>query len=145
MYLHDIAKENGTVENGTALMTDEAIEQMMDHLADVFEGSGFVFLLKNVTRSINDTWFDAFYEAPEETEMMRALKVGGPETMNVYLKDSIDADGFYCGTGTFAYKAQARGIRDHITVTKTCTGFGDGIRNGDTFPHEVGKSMYPLL
>ena len=52
--------------------------------------TGFQFKLKDITYTDNAAWFNAYPESVEEREMKRALKRGGPRTLNVYLTNAAD-------------------------------------------------------
>jgi hypothetical protein len=102
-------------------------------------GSGFDFQLAGITRTNNQAWFESMATNFEvELEAKRALKRGGPETLNIYTIDG----GPYLG---FAYFPNivtdpSFAVLDGVVLDwRSLPGGTFTIYSeGDTAPHEVG-------
>lgn len=98
--------------------------------------SGIRLDLKQINYVDNEVWYYSSVASSGEIEMMTALKVGGPETMNVYLKKPIGSNGdLYCGYANLGAYAAGVGVRDGVVVHPDCAD------DGKTFPHEVGHYL----
>ena len=60
------------------------IPAQMQVLNEAFEGSGFFFEAQRVNVVANNNWFFSVVGSAEETAMKASLRVGGPETLNIY-------------------------------------------------------------
>jgi hypothetical protein len=102
-------------------------------------GSGFDFQLAGVTRTTNELWFESMATNFEvELEAKRALKRGGPETLNIYTIDGGPYLGFayYPNIVTNAAYAVLDGV---VLDWRSLPGGTFAIYSeGDTAPHEVG-------
>jgi hypothetical protein len=102
-------------------------------------GSGFDFQLAGVTRTTNELWFESMATNFEvELEAKRALKRGGPETLNIYTIDGGPYLGFayYPNIVTNATYAVLDGV---VLDWRSLPGGTFAIYSeGDTAPHEVG-------
>lgn len=50
-----------------------------------FTRAGLRFDLQAIKRVVNETWYHRVsYDTIENTEMKEALRIGGPETLNIY-------------------------------------------------------------
>jgi len=102
-------------------------------------GSGFGFHLVGVTRTTSQAWFEGMATNFEvELEAKRALRRGGPETLNIYTIDGGPYLGFayypsILTSGDFA-------ILDGVVLDwRSLPGGTFAIYSeGDTAPHEVG-------
>jgi hypothetical protein len=98
----------------------------------------FRFVLQNVNRVVNDSWFQlGFFE---EIAMKTALRVGGPETLNIY---TCDLGGGLLGFATFPVWYAADPLLDGVVVNyqSWINGAFTGYNLGDTTVHEVGHWM----
>jgi hypothetical protein len=142
VWVHVINKGSG-FENGD--LSEALIRQQIRVLDDSFlgrtggAGSGFDFELAGISRTTNQVWFESMAtDLGVEFEAKRALKRGGPETLNIYTIDG----GPYLG---FAYYP--------VIVTDPTYAVLDGVvidwrsvpggtfeiySEGDTATHEVG-------
>jgi hypothetical protein len=102
-------------------------------------GSGFDFQLVGVTRTTNQAWFESMATDFEvELEAKRALKRGGPETLNIYTIDGGPFLGFayYPNIVTDATFSILDGV---VLDWRSLPGGTFAIYSeGDTAPHEVG-------
>jgi hypothetical protein len=102
-------------------------------------GTGFGFQLVGITRTTNQVWFESMATNVEvELEAKRALRRGGPETLNIYTVDG----GPYLG---FAYfpsilSSSTYSILDGVVLDwRSLPGGTFAIYSeGDTATHEVG-------
>jgi hypothetical protein len=123
-------------DGATGRLSQSDIRDMIRQANRSFRFSGIRMDLKAIKYVNNKVWYNASVASADEIEMMRALKVGGLDTMNVYLKKAIGSNGgIYCGyTNLGAYAAQV-GVRDGIVVHPECAA------DGKSFPHEVGHYL----
>ena len=98
--------------------------------------TGFQFSLQSITRTTNATWFKL--TSGKEKKMKAALKVGGPETLNIY---SADLGNSLLGWSYFAQDASTDGVLDGVVIHfDTLPGgpWGSNYSEGDTATHEIG-------
>ena len=98
--------------------------------------TGFGFTLAGVTRTTNQRWFTV-NGSGVETAMKEALKVGGPETLNIY---TANLRAGYLGWAYLAQDADEVGALDGVVIHyQTLPGGNLGpYDEGDTAVHEVG-------
>jgi hypothetical protein len=101
--------------------------------------TGFKFVLKNVTRTTNSTWYNgADPQSQIERQMKTALHEGDYGTLNIYTTNLTDTTGGILG---YAYYPEDQvGVLDGLVMERrTVPGGGlppyDG---GDTATHEIG-------
>ena len=83
-------------------------------------GSGFGFQLVGVTRTTNQAWFQSLATNFEvELEAKRALRRGGPETLNIYTIDGGPYLGFAYYPSILTYEAPCRVARSPSTARGT--------------------------
>lgn len=142
VWVHVITRGAG-YENGE--IPDSMINAQMKVLDESFNGrsgganTGFGFELVGVTRTVNQEWFEQLAtNLSVELEAKRALRRGGPETLNIYTVDG----GPYLG---FAYfpsilNDPTYAILDGVVLHwRSLPGGTFAIYSeGDTAPHEVG-------
>jgi hypothetical protein len=98
--------------------------------------TGFQFSLQSITRTTNAGWFKL--TSGKEKKMKAALKVGGPETLNVY---SADLGNSLLGWSYFAQDAAKDGVLDGVVIHfDSLPGgpWGTDYSQGDTATHEIG-------
>lgn len=78
-------------------------------------GTGFRLELGEFYQGAVDEWFNSAAGSQAERDMMTVQKIGGTETLNVYLKRAYDSSGDYCGYAFLAEDAAAVGILDGVT------------------------------
>jgi hypothetical protein len=139
VWIHVIRKDL-TVAGGN--IPDRWITDQMNVLNASFGGStggastGFRFSLAGVTRTTNKGWFNLTGYGQDEA-MKEALKVGGPETLNIYTA-KLGAN--LLGYAYLAQDAEEVGVLDGVVVHyQTLPGGNFAIYSeGDTATHEVG-------
>ncbi len=139
VWVHVISQGEG-LENGD--VPHSMILQQMRVLNDSFAGrtggaaTPFRFDLQGVTRTINEDWFRMGIQSQAERRAKSALRIGGAETLNIYLTDG----GGYLGWATFPSSYQGQPSQDGIVLFYASLPGGglDIYSEGDTAPHEVG-------
>ncbi|PSK86274.1 pregnancy-associated plasma protein-A [Murinocardiopsis flavida] len=80
-----------SAKDGTGKISDAVVKRQIDVMNKGFSGgykgvdTGFRFTLKDVTHSVDDTWFRDF--SGNEDAAKRELRKGGAETLNLYSTD----------------------------------------------------------
>jgi hypothetical protein len=98
--------------------------------------TAFQFSLSSVDRTTNAGWFKL--SQGKERKMKQALKIGGPETLNIY---SADLGQSLLGWSYLAQDAQKVGVLDGVVVHYNSLpggAWGTDYSAGDTTTHEVG-------
>jgi hypothetical protein len=142
VWVHVINKGSGFA-NGD--VPEDMIRAQIRVLDDSYSGrtggagSGIDFQLAGVTRTTNATWFTkAGVDFEVELEAKRALKRGGPETLNIYTVDGGPNLGFAYFpdiTTDPTYSVLDGVVLDWRSLPGgTFTIYSEG----DTAPHEVG-------
>jgi hypothetical protein len=135
-----VIREDLTVEGGNIPAT--WIRNQMTVLNRSFAGStggvdtGFRFELAGVTRTTNAKWFEV-YGTGVDRQMKSALKVGGPETLNVY---TANLGHNLLGWAYLAQDVDQVGALDGVVVHYQSLPGGNFeiYSEGDTATHEVG-------
>lgn len=142
VWVHVINKGAGFA-NGD--LSEEAIRSQIRVLDDSFSGrtggagSGFGFQLAGITRTTNQRWFESLATDFEvELEAKRALRRGGPETLNIYTIDGGPYLGFAYYPSILADPTYS--VLDGVVLDWRSLPGGtfDIYSEGDTAPHEVG-------
>jgi hypothetical protein len=142
VWVHVIRRGSG-FDNGD--LSDAAIRNQIRVLTDSFAGrsggaaSPFTFQLAGVTRTTNAHWFEQMaVNFDVELAAKRALKRGGPDTLNIYTVDG----GPFLG---FAYFPNIVNDADFSVLDGVVLdwrslpgGTFELYSEGDTAPHEVG-------
>jgi hypothetical protein len=139
VWIHVIRKDL-TVAGGN--VPDQWIADQMEVLNDSFAGStggastGFSFDLAGVTRTTSQKWFN-LTGSGKDRQIKEALKVGGPETLNIY---TAKLGQNLLGYAYLAQDAADVGVLDGVVVHfQTLPGGNFAIYSeGDTATHEVG-------
>ena len=98
--------------------------------------TGFQFSLLSIDRTTSASWFKL--NGGKEKKVKAALKVGGPETLNIY---SADLGNSLLGWAYLAQDAASVGVLDGVVVHYKSLpggGWGPDYSGGDTASHEVG-------
>lgn len=138
-WVHVIRRDL-TVDGGN--VPDSWIRNQMTVLNRSYSGStggaetGFRFELAGITRTTNAKWFEV-YGTGIDRQMKSALKVGGPETLNIYTAD-LGHD--LLGWAYLAQDAEQVGALDGVVVHYRSLPGGsfEIYSEGDTATHEVG-------
>jgi hypothetical protein len=128
-YIHVIKNSGG----------DGATQQMVEDQIVVLNNSyqpDFQFNVVVTTETVNDDWFNVGFREVEEIDMKDALRVGGPDVLNVYI---ARADS-YLGWATFPEDYNDEPELDGVIVLDQSLPGGDAppYNLGDTLTHEVG-------
>lgn len=135
-----VVRKNTTVEGGNvpkAWITNE-ITVLNNSYSGATGGAdtGFQFSLQSIDRTTNPGWFKL--KGGKEKKIKAALKVGGPETLNIY---SADLGKVLLGWAYFAQDAATDGILDGVVIHfDSLPGgpWGPDYSGGDTATHEIG-------
>ena len=138
VYFHDIRDDNG---NGG--VTDTQIRQQMAVLNDAYAGATggsatpFQFNLVETIQTNNSTWYNAAQGSAAEQAMKAALRVGGPETLNIY---AFNVGNGLLGWATFPTSYASNPSYDGVVVLNESLPGGSAAPydEGDTATHEVG-------
>jgi hypothetical protein len=143
VYFHVVSMANGT-GNIPDSRLDAQIAAMNEHYAGqdgpVYRGGAanmsFRFQRAGVTRTVNDTWYNAGLGSAAESQMKNALRVGTADDLNLY----TTGGGGYLGWATFPNEYTARPKMDGVVVYwATLPGSNYAPYNeGDTGTHEAG-------
>lgn len=139
VWIHVIRKDL-TVDGGN--IPDQWITNQMQVLNGSYGGTtggaatGFSFRLAGVTRTTNRNWFN-LTGGGKDRAMKTALKVGGPETLNIY---TAKLGQNLLGYAYLAQDAASVGVLDGVVVHyQSLPGGNFAIYSeGDTATHEVG-------
>lgn len=140
VVFHVIRKD--TTAAGGNVSRQQILDQI-EVLNDSFAGrtggapTGFAFDLTDITRTTSKKWFNLSNGSAKERAMKTALKVGGPETLNIY---SAKLGALLLGWAYLAEDADEVGVFDGVVVHfQTLPGGAwEGYSEGDTGTHEVG-------
>lgn len=127
---------NGGVSNGV-------LQDQLNVLNDSFAGSTggavtpFLFQTAGITRTNNSSWYTMSPGSVAEAQAKSALRVGGPETLNVYL---ASPGGGLLGWATFPWDYRRDETMDGVVILNTSVPGGGAVPydEGDTLTHEVG-------
>ncbi len=99
--------------------------------------TAFEFELASVDRTTNPDWYTMGYSSREERVAKAALRVGGPETLNIY---SAFLGGNLLGWATFPSAYAQHPDWDGVVILWSSMpgGGADPYDEGDTATHEVG-------
>ena len=148
VWVHNIRKADGTGALTTAQIAAQIAALNTSYgggdtfswdgrsVTEVSANTTFRFALAGTTVSVNDLWFAAGLGSTDERNLKNALRVGGPETLNLY----TTSGGGYLGWATFPTNYAANPKADGVILAWDTL---PGTRNwayayGDTATHEVG-------
>lgn len=131
------------LENGD--VPDSMIREQVRVLNESYAGrtggavTPFRFQLAGITRTTNAEWFFMGIQSQAERRAKEALRVGGPETLNIY----TTAGGGYLGWATFPSSYKAQPEMDGVVVYYASLPGGGCCPprvydEGDTATHEAG-------
>jgi len=133
-----------TSQSGAGALAQSTIDAQIDVLNESFAGltsdssvdSPFRFELVEVDTTANDAWFFLGIDTAAERQMKQALRVGGPETLNIYTVQAADG---LLGWATFPSWYAGDPANDGVVLRHTTLpGGGAPFDGGDTGTHEVG-------
>jgi hypothetical protein len=134
----NIISEDETRDAGN--VPDSFITSQMDVLNKDFTRTGLRFDLKGIKRVVNPSWYKkTSYDTVENTEMKRALRTGGPETLNIYTVGFTDVGGLL-GYATFPADYKGNPTDDGVVILSESLPGGKATQYnlGRTLTHEVG-------
>ncbi|KAM0789508.1 hypothetical protein ACM66B_000327 [Microbotryomycetes sp. NB124-2] len=140
VYWHVIRKDT-TVAGGN--MADSAITNSISVLNQLYNPSGFNFVLQGTDRTTNQDWFDrAGPGTSQNTAMKRSLRRGGVESLNVYSVGftSISQQGLL-GFAAFPQNAAGNLVEDGVVFLHTTVpggSIGSNYNRGLVLGHEGG-------
>jgi hypothetical protein len=120
----------------TGIVDDTRVAQHMTYLNNAFSKSNtpFVFQYINVTRTINPAWSEYVLGSNVETAYKTLLKVGGKDSLNVYIVNQVTNDNGAIVSG-YAYLPDANSntnVYDGVVLTR-----GTDDRRLNTLVHET--------
>ncbi len=134
-----------SAQDGRGDVTDERVQEQIDVLNKAYRGdyavgsegtdTGFSFELSDVTRNVNDAWFEDFNRYRDT--IRSDLRQGGPETLNVY---TTQLDSGLLGYSTFPQDYADDPDQDGVVIAHDTFpgGTRDRFNEGHTGTHEVG-------
>ena len=138
VYVHNFYRSDNV-----GYLTDAEVVRMMDQTNDLFSGTGFAFSLVDIFRDQNDEWFNSAAYSQEEYSMMALTRMGGPETLNIYLKNTYKIDSGsgqivdLCGYAYLAEAADRVGPLDAVSVAPWCALYD----RSKIVAHEIGHFL----
>lgn len=141
--VHVINKGSG-VANGD--IPDSQINAQIEVLNKAYGGqtggpdTGFRFALASVDRTTNATWYTMSPDTAVEKQAKKALRKGGPETLNLYTANLGDG---LLGWATFPSDYESAPSDDGVVILFSSVPGGSSTpyNEGDTGTHEVGHWM----
>ena len=140
VYFH-VVSPDGVIGNVTQSQIDDQVTVMNRAFTGAYGGAktGFTFTLAGVTRSVNESWFNAGPGSPAEREMKQALTTNAPEALNYYSTTA----GVYLGWAYLPGLTASRMYLDGIVVDwesmlHTSTKYAGRYDLGLTAVHEAG-------
>ena len=137
-----VIRKDTTAAGGN--VTRAQIDAQIQVLNDAYSGetggadTGFRFSLESVDRTTSPSWFTLSPTGTgKELAMKTALKVGGPETLNIYTAKLTQN---LLGWSYFAHDAAADGALDGVVIAFQSLPGGSftNYDEGDTATHEIG-------
>lgn len=134
VWVHVINKGSG-IQNGD--VPQAQIDDQIDVLNAAYTGSAFYFTLAGVTRTTNSSWYTMSPDSLAESQAKSALRVGGPETLNLY---TANPGGGLLGWATFPSSYASSPSDDGVVVLFSSLPGGSAAPydEGDTGTHEIG-------
>ncbi|WP_163863526.1 zinc metalloprotease [Myxococcus eversor] len=133
-YFHVINKGTG-IANGD--IPDSQITAQMNVLNAAYANTPFRFVLQGTDRTTNAKWFALKDGSANEKAMKKALRKGGPESLNVY---TANLSGGLLGWATFPTSYTSQPKQDGVVILFSSVPGGSAApyNEGDTGTHEVG-------
>jgi len=121
----------------TGSVSSSRLNQQLTVLNNAYNAWGFSFTLAGTTTTNNSSWYTMGYGSSAESAAKSALRVGGPETLNVYI---AGIGGGLLGWATFPWSYAGDPDDDGVVVLNASLpgGSASPYNLGDTLVHEVG-------
>lgn len=134
VWFHVINKGAG-LANGD--IPQSQIDTQIAVLNSAYASTPFRFQLAGIDRTTNATWYSMAPGTTAETQAKKALRKGGPETLNLY---SANPSGGLLGWATFPSSYASSPAKDGVVILYTSVPGGTAApyNEGDTGTHEVG-------
>lgn len=134
VYFHVINQGEG-IENGD--VPREMIDAQIEVLNDAYKNAGFTFVLREVTRTTNPSWYGAGHGSFSERQMKTELHRGDASDLNIY---TLNPGQNLLGWATFPWNQEQSPEMDGIVLLAGSLpgGAAAPYNEGDTATHEVG-------
>ncbi|MBN8486180.1 MAG: zinc metalloprotease [Burkholderiales bacterium] len=134
VWFHVINKGAG-LANGD--IPQSQIDDQIAVLNAAYANTPFQFQLVGVDRTTNAKWYTMGYGSKQEKKAKKALRKGGPETLNLY---SANLGGGLLGWATFPSSYASQPKMDGVVMLYSSVPGGNAApyNEGDTGTHEVG-------
>jgi hypothetical protein len=140
VHVH-VLNSGAGIENGD--IPDSQINAQILVLNEAFGGltggvnTPFRFVLQDITRTTNTSWFTMSKGSMAEHEAKGALRRGGPDALNLY---TANPGGGILGWATFPWDYIGNASDDGVVILYTSLPGGSATpyNEGDTATHEVG-------
>ncbi|MBB6170349.1 hypothetical protein HNR23_000409 [Nocardiopsis mwathae] len=128
--------------DGRGALTDDQVARQIQTMNKGFSGgygpgadTGFRFDLRDVTRTVDDSWFEAFTQ--HESAIKQKLRRGGADTLNLYMVNLPEG---MLGRSTFPQQYKASPQLDGVVVDYRTIPGGErkNFNLGFTATHETG-------
>jgi len=121
-------------------LSDSKVAAQMDVLNAAFAGSEVSFVLQEITRTENASWYTMGYGSQAEAAAKAFLRRGDAATLNIY---SANPGGGLLGWATFPSSYASKPSADGIVILDESVPGGSAApyNEGDTATHEVGHWM----
>lgn len=118
-------------------VSDTRISQQLQVLSSAYSGTGFTFVHAGTTRTTNASWYTMTMGSTAEKQAKAALRMGGPETLNVYVAGIGQG---LLGWATFPSSYASNPAGDGVVLLNASLPGGNAApyNLGDTGTHEVG-------
>jgi Pregnancy-associated plasma protein-A len=140
VWFHVISPD-GVEGNVSQAVIDDQMREFNEDFAGGEGGlaTGFTFRLVGVTRTTNADWF-GLKDTADEQKMKKALRVGGAETLNVYLTSGAGFLGWAYFPSTYHSREYIDGIvMDHRSLPGGP--YGERFSLGETLTHGAGHLL----
>jgi hypothetical protein len=127
LYFHVLIGNNNRGD-----LSEKQILDQVDVMNEAFLPD-FTFELKGTTRTVNNNWFTARVGSNAEDAFKAALRVGGPESLNLYTLEPGDG---VLGWATLPTSAERRLIADGVCV------HSESVPGGRLAPYNLGEYQY---
>jgi hypothetical protein len=138
VYFHVVYSSKGGTEQGN--VSDASVQTQLDVLNGALAGTGFVFNLLGIDRTVNNKWFSGCYSLGTEAAMKQALAVDPAHVLNIYTcKPQQGILGYAYLPWDLPEDSYLHGV---VALYGTLPGgYAAPYDEGDTVVHEVGHYL----